>query len=431
MKALQITIITFAWPPRNSIGAHRPLSWAKYWSEAGADVRVLTARKYGYDEPLDLEMPDLPGVDVIEVDYATNYTSFIGTILQSSLGGFLRRVHYRLRRSKSIVRNPREKWLSAALRLTDHIALTSDVVVSTFDPRAVHEIGSAMKKVNPDLIWVADYRDLWSLNHAPSWNPEQRERERKTEVRTVGDNADLVCSVSEELSRKQGEFFAKPWLCVTNGFDVDLKDIQEALATRTGKRSGPLNIVYTGKLYKGLRDPSPLFRVIAEMEQNADIAKGDVQVHLYGGQVDGLAEIMGSGKYDQFVTLHGHVTRDTALRAQRDADLLLLLESPLPEAKGVLTGKIFEYMSSGVPILSLGSTKDSAIGTVLSSTATGMCPEDNPETIRNTLIDIMSGRTPDWFSPDLNVIGTYSRKAQAVKLLAAIYELRSIKSAQV
>lgn len=423
MTALRITIITFAWPPRNSIGAHRPVSWARYWSEAGAEVRVLTAKKYGYDEPLDLEVPDLPGVDIIEVDYATTFTSIIGPILQSFLGRFLRKIYSRLRRSTSIIRNPRENWLSAALKLADQIALSSDVLVSTFDPRAVHEIGSAMKTANPNLIWVADYRDLWSLNHATSLNPEQLIREQTTEIRTVGENADLVCSVSEELSRKQGEFVNKPWLCVTNGFDVDWESIRENLSSCAKSPAVPLNIVYTGKLYKGLRDPSPLLRVIAQMEQNAYISKGDIQVQIYGGQIDGMSEILGSGQYDHFVKLNGHVTRDTALQAQRDADILLLLESPIPEARGVLTGKIFEYMSSGVPILSLGSRKDSAIGRILSSTSTGLCTEDDPLIIRQALHDTLEGRELEWFEPKLEVIQSYSRKAQAEKLLKRIDEL--------
>jgi len=430
MTNLKITIVTFAWPPRNSIGAHRPLSWAKYWSEAGVEVRVLTAKKYSYDEPLDLEVPNLPGVEIIEVDYATNYTTFIGKILKSSLGGFLRKIYPRLRRSTSIIRNPRDKWLSVALTLADQIALSSDVIVSTFDPRAVHEIGAAMKTANPDLIWVADYRDLWTLNHATSLNPEQRIREQAIEDRTVRANADLVCSVSDELSRKQGEYLNKPWLCVTNGFDVNLENSQKTSLNPARSHSVPLSIVYTGKLYKGFRDPSPLLRVIKEMEQSGAIFKSDIQVHIFGGQIDGLSEIMGSGEYDNFVTLHGHVPRETALQAQRDADLLLLLESPRPEASGVLTGKIFEYMSSGVPILSLGSKKDSAIGRILATTATGICTEDDPKTIREVLLDVNEGKMPGWFEPDINEIMSYSREAQANKLLKCIVELRNQKIKQ-
>jgi glycosyltransferase involved in cell wall biosynthesis len=423
MTALRITIVTFAWPPRNSIGAHRPLSWAKYWSNAGMNVRILTAEKYGYDAPLDLEVPELPGVEVIEVDYATGSTSLAARVLQSPLSGIARKVYRALRGGAGIVRNPREKWLDAALLAANDLARDTDVVVSTYDPRAVHEIASAMKKGNPDLIWVADYRDLWSLNHAPSWNTEQRARERETELRTVASRADMVCSISEELSRQQGEFVGKPWVCITNGFDVDLQDIQTALAPPRRRPTGSLNIVYTGKLYPGLRDPSPLFEVIANMEKNGEISQGEIAVNIFGGQVDGLEEIMKSGRFSHFVTVHGHVKREIALSEQRKADLLLLLESPLPEARGVLTGKIFEYMSAGVPILSLGSRNDSAIGEVLATTSTGACTEDDPEAIQQILRDILVGRTPGWFAPKLDIIGGYSREAQAKKLLDRITEL--------
>ena len=44
MKKLKITIITYSWPPRNSISVHRPYSWARYWSQQGHDITILTAK---------------------------------------------------------------------------------------------------------------------------------------------------------------------------------------------------------------------------------------------------------------------------------------------------------------------------------------------------------------------------------------------------
>lgn len=423
MRKLRITIVTFAWPPRNSIGAHRPLSWAKYWSEAGVNVRVLTARKYSYDEPLDLEIPSLPGVEVIEVDYATGSTSFAARVLASPLGSIARRTYRKMRGVRTRIKNPREKWLEATLPLLETLAQDTDVVVSTYDPRSVHQIGARFKQHNPNIVWVADYRDLWSLNHAPDWTVDQRAHERAIEEETVALHADLISSVSEDLARQQGEFVKKPWICITNGFDVDMKEIERALTAKRSACGTPINIVYTGKLYRGYRDPSVLFQVISEMELAGEIGRGDIAVNIYGGQVDGLDEIMGEGNYDHFVHLHGHVTRSEALRAQREADLLLLLESPLPEAHGVLTGKIFEYMSTGVPILSLGSLQDSAIGKVLSSTKTGSCTEDQPEQIRNILQCAIAGHQQPWFTPVLNKIESYSRKAQSSAFLKHIQSL--------
>ena len=69
MSKLRIVIITYSWPPRNSISTHRPYSWARYWSEKGEKVTVITGEKQNFDEPLDMPLQDLEGVEVIEVPY--------------------------------------------------------------------------------------------------------------------------------------------------------------------------------------------------------------------------------------------------------------------------------------------------------------------------------------------------------------------------
>lgn len=414
---MRITIITFAWPPRNSIGAHRPWSWAKYWSEAGVQVRVLTARKYSYDEPLDLDLPPLPGVEVIETDYVSGSVSFAALIASSPLGGIVRRIFHILRGAGQMEHNPREKWFPAILPKAAELAQEADIVVSTYDPRMVHQIGAAMKQSNPNLVWVADYRDLWSLNHISNWTDAQRIQEQMIEQQTVGKLADMVCSVSEELARQQGEFIGKPWLPVTNGFDVNIAEIAARLENRKTPAGGVLNIVYTGKIYEGLRDPSPLFNTIADMEDDGEIQRGEIVVNIYGGQVEGIESIMKSGRYNHFVTLQGHVSRDVALEKQCGADLLLLLESPLPEARGVLTGKIFEYISAGVPILSLGSRWDSEICRLLNVTRTGFCAGNDQQRIRSILTDTRHGHRFEWFAPQLKEINRYSRRFQANILL--------------
>lgn len=383
---------------------------------------VLTARKYDYDEPLDLKLPALPGVEVIETDYAQGRVSVVQWLARGPLRHLARWVYRRIRGKLPAVRNPRDGWLDAVRPELSKLAARSDVVVSTYDPRAVHEIGALMKAVNPSVYWVADYRDLWSLNHAANWTNAQLTRETMTERSTVGAFADLVTSVSDELARAQGEWAGKSWLTITNGFDVDLAEIRKAVEQPLPETARPLRIVYTGKIYPRLRDPSPLLHELIAMEDEGLIDRGAVVVDVFGGQVDGLDPSLRAGRFGHLLRLHGHVSRETALAAQRDAHLLLLLESPLPEARGVLTGKIFEYIATGVPILSLGSRLDSAIGALLRTTGTGICTEDDPALIRTSILERANGRRPLWFKPDLEMIGTYSREAQAKRLLTAIHE---------
>jgi glycosyltransferase involved in cell wall biosynthesis len=161
------------------------------------------------------------------------------------------------------------------------------------------------------------------------------------------------------------------------------------------------------------------------------IARGAVEVHLYGGQLEGLKSIVRSGQYDHILRLHGHVSREVALSAQAEAHLLLLLESPRSDARGVLTGKVFEYIASGVPILSLGSRRDSAIGRLLAQTGTGLCTEDNAEIIRGAILSRITG-APEWFAPNLDQVAKYSRERQAMILyetMCSLYQQRVETSA--
>lgn len=424
---LRITIVTYNWPPRNAIGTHRPYSWAKYWSRAGHRVRVVTAKKYTYDAPLDLNLPALDDVDVIETDYVSGLGRLANAVLSSPFRSIATKLYRRTRGVGTAPNNPREAWPSALSPLIQGLADDADVVVSTFGPRSCHLIGAEFKKANPDLLWVADYRDLWSLNHIESWTDERRAEHRANELASVGRHADLLTTVSDELSEKlQSLHHGKPTLTVANGFDSDLAALEARIQQRRHRmRSGPLRIVYTGKIYPGLRDPAPLMEAVLEGEQNGSLQRASVELHIYGGQVDGMEALLSSGRYAHFVQLHGHVPREVALKAQAEADLLLLLESPLPEAKGMLTGKLFEYMFSGVPILSLGSPPDSAIARVIDETKTGICAQADKSRISKLLMRLQRGDQITGFAPDVTRIMSYSRENLAILMLENIANFRS------
>ncbi|MGY1529602.1 hypothetical protein [Luteimonas sp. A649] len=273
-----------------------------------------------------------------------------------------------------------------------------------------------MKAKCPRLMWIADYRDLWSFNHAVHWSEAQRHAERDVELATVGEHADFITSVSDELAEQQGAWLQKPYATITNGFDVDPDALRATLKRSLAQPTLPLRIVYTGKIYPGLQDISPLLDTIVDLESAGDIPRGVIEVHVYGGQTDGLDSVRRTERFRHLLRVHGHVRRDEALAAQSGADLLLLMESPLPQASGVLTGKVFEYISTGVPILSLGSRRSSAIGALLRETRTGICTEDSRETISVALKARLAGEDLAWFSPSEAAILTYTRERQAMAL---------------
>jgi hypothetical protein len=91
---------------------------------------------------------------------------------------------------------------------------------------------------------------------------------------------------------------------------------------------------------------------------------------------------------------------------------LLLLESGKAEARGVLTGKLFEYLVSGTPILAVGIDRQNAAGELLESTGTGCCSTNADELKQLFLAATKSGKF-DFFNPRIELITQYSRDKQA------------------
>lgn len=421
MTGPSILIVSYNWPPRNAVGTHRPYAWAKYWSEAGAAVTVLTAAKRSFDAPLDLHLPDLPGVRVIETPYGGTSLSLIDRWSRhDKLRTVLKRIRGYLRKTVATTTDPRGAWQQAVQGVLAAQAPEHDFIVSTYGPEASHLIAYDAKRINPDLVWVADYRDLWSQNPGVKLPEHIRAQLRTKEAATVGQHADIVTAVSEDMIEKLGEFCTGRLVLSPNGFDLTLADLRQIVANPHKPSGKPLRLVHTGTVYAGLRDPSPLLEALADMADREEIITGDITVDFYGERVDPIRKLMENPRFRPFLRTPGHVSRDEALRLQRTADMLLLLESPAPEARGVLTGKLFEYISAGRPIICVGSRPDFEIGKILQQTGTGQVGDPaKRDWITDIIRQQVSGaEEPEWFAPRLSEISRYTRKGQSMALLA-------------
>ena len=74
---------------------------------------------------------------------------------------------------------------------------------------------------------------------------------------------------------------------------------------------------------------------------------------------------------DIFVKYIEYLPHDEVIKEQRRSKVLLLLANDTKNAKGILTGKLFEYMATGVPILAVGPP-DGDMAMVLAETAAGL-----------------------------------------------------------
>jgi glycosyltransferase involved in cell wall biosynthesis len=413
MSSPRILIISYNWPPRNAIGTHRPYSWAKYWSQWGADVTVLTACKCSFDEPLDLNLPQLEGVRVLEMPYlSTGLRSSSSSIFKDGAIARLKAIRRFLVKSLGLEVDIRRGWFRAASRNATAMADQFDAVVSTYGPAASHLLAAAMKRRNPALRWTADYRDLWAT--PPRGSRKARQEERVT----VGRFADALTTVSDELAEDLQRSLGQKSVVIYNGFDSVAsasKAMQPQVLQPRASEPQALRIVYTGLITPGDRDPTLLFRAIKQLEPSLKKANITITVEFYGARLGDLKRIIAHESAEDISVIFGHVNRDTALQQQMSADALLMLESP--EKNGNLTGKIFEYLAAGRPIISIGSRKQSAIGRLLGSCGSGICIEEDIDLLKGALLDLAIGVDLGWFQPREERILEYSRENQARKML--------------
>src|SRR5207237_63648 len=128
---------------------------------------------------------------------------------------------------------------------------------------------------------------------------------------------------------------------IANGCDFD------DFAGLEYRPSTKLRITHTGN-FQGKRDPKPFFRALAESGVEDVVVRFAGDVRAADRE---YAEALGLGDR---IELLGYVSRRRSLELQRDTEVLLLL---IPDAggrgKGVLTGKIFEYLAAERPILAV------------------------------------------------------------------------------
>lgn len=360
---LRVLIVSYRFPPYNSIGAVRVGKTAKFLARFGHDVRVLTAR----DQPLD------PSLEVEIAPGHVHATPWLNVNAPAELAsGGRQRV-----REHGFARQGRGAVIRRLGGLYRSVVNLPDGQVGWY-PFAVRAGTRLLRGWRPDLIfasampftsllvarrlsrrfgvpWVAEMRDLWDYGDPAPGTAWRRPLEARLERRTLGSARALV-TVSEPLAETLRGRYGKPVQVVLNGYDEEDRPAQ--VAPRDPR--APLEIVYTGMVYEGKRDPSPLFAAIRDLGERGR----RVRVSFYGRYLDvvrGLAERHGVADR---VALHGSVPYREALRIQAAADALLLLLWNDPRERGVFTGKFFEYLAARRPILAIGPDDNVAACTI-------------------------------------------------------------------
>lgn len=411
----------------NSTASHRPYSWAKYWSRMGYSVTVLTVTKEIKGNDLNYNCSNF---EVIEVEnkFRNKLKKILGYKNESMDNNNNSKISLKSKilnklknffNSRGIVtwdaRYPNlcDFWIKGAFNIIKKRKF--DLVISTFAPYATHLVALKYKKCNPDVFWVADYRDLWSQNHMFKGLFPFTLIEKYLEKK-VNQSADLIITVSEPLAYKIASKYKLSHVeVVENGFDLeDLENIPKEKFWNDNK----IRLVYTGSIYKETRDPSPLFEAINMINSSTYRNLLDKLEVIFAGFKANLDELVAKYSVSSWVKYVGFLPREDILRMQRDAHALIFLECE--KVDGILTGKLFEYLFSGTQILGIGITDKSAPGKLIKESGLGINFGKDAEKIRDYLIDLLRKETKPVFEKNISFLEKYTREYQAKRLLELV-----------
>lgn len=374
----KVLIITYYWPPSGGAGVQRWLKFAKYLPEFGWQPVVLTvdpefASYPQRDESLSSEVGPDCLVYTTKSFELYNLYKLISRKKEVPYGGFANESKESLfqkvskfMRGNFLLPDPRKGWNKYALKKAIELIRKFDIdtVVTTSPPHSTQLIGLALKKRFKTIRWVADLRDPWTdiyyynqFKHTAIALKIDRNYERE-----VVENADLLISVSEDVKRifanKSAQPIAEKAGVIPNGFDSEDFGVGELPQEKKNV------ITYTGTISEAY----DVDCLLVALQQLSVEWNEKLLIRFVGKIPSTIASRFRETGFE--VELVGYVDHPKSIEYLFRSDLLLLVIPKVPNNKGILTGKFFEYLAAQKPVLAIGPV-DGDLAQIIAETRCG------------------------------------------------------------
>ncbi|MEU9506129.1 glycosyltransferase [Micromonospora sp. NPDC048170] len=254
-------------------------------------------------------------------------------------------------------------WASVRRALRLHARRPFDVVLATGNPFASFAAAWLFNKIT-GVPYVLDYRDSWTLDlfaDEPHYEPDHPVWAWERRVLRGASRAAFVNDALRGWHAERYPEVADRMMVVPNGWDRDLLSVVEAPPAEASREAAaPLRFSYLGTV-TAAQPVEALVEAFASARQHPDIADSTLNVYGHLGFFRGsdvqLLERLGldpaRGQTDDAATgvrYRGPVAKTDVATAYAESDVLVFLAGG---ARYVTSGKIFEYMASGKPIVSV------------------------------------------------------------------------------
>jgi glycosyltransferase involved in cell wall biosynthesis len=368
----RVLFLAYFFPPLGGGGCQRTLKLVRYLRSQAWLSTVVTTRDRDYwilDPTLSEEIP--PDAEVIRVGGFTalkllRLLSRAGVPVQETQGARRAAPLRALRSLQSWMFFPDayREWATAAHRAAKARIEAGgiDAMWTTSSPESAHMAGLILKQMHR-VPWVADFRDPWVgrvTYRPPTRLHDARHRAAERRVVTAADRVTLVSEALVRLYRERyPDIDPARFVFLPNGFDSDdwrrAERVDEERRMRGGEATQEKHrfvLLHAGQLAHRPTVRTLLAAARRVLDRDAR-AREDLRLRFIGGN-----EEIGPRDKDRIalgdvLEINPSQPHLESLASMRRAQVLLLLGHGGAADSLLYTGKLYEYLSSGRPVLGI------------------------------------------------------------------------------
>jgi glycosyltransferase involved in cell wall biosynthesis len=373
----KVLIVTYYWPPSGGAGVQRWLKFSKYLPELGWDPIVLTVDpEYAAYPVTDFSLKnDLPSSVKVHITHALNYfdiykknkSKIPSAGFANSADNTLKGKILRFIRGNFFLPDPRKGWNKYAFKKACELIGNEGIkhIITTSPPHSTQLIGLKIKKKYPTIKWIADLRDPWTdiyyykqfyPTFISKWIDARLEKivlKKADKIITIGASLKNLFSLKVKGIENKTEV-------ITNGYDED--DFSGMTATIPSV----FTITYVGTL----SDIYPVNGFLNALQIFKE--KGnEFMLRFIGTVSQNQKDLIQSKAGDSTLEFIPYVDHPSAIEFMLKTSVLLLIIPDHQSNKSIITGKLFEYIASGKPVICLGPDDGDAAG-IMRNTGHGM-----------------------------------------------------------
>ncbi len=433
MNPKKVLIISYYWPPGGGAGVQRWLKFVKYLPHFGWTPVVYA--------PLNGEMPvadaslekDIPtGTEVIRQPIWEPYDAYkkfvgagkhekinTGFLTERKKPGFFEKISVWMR-GNLFIPDARCYWIKPSIKfLLRYLEQNPvDALVSTGPPHSLHLIALAISK-QTGIPWLADFRDPWTridYYHDLMLTSYANRKHHQLE-RAVITDASRVVVVGNTMKKEFESDYKRSVDVITNGYDE--ADVSVQPVTHSGK----FTLAHVGTLVRS-RNPVALWETLGSMAASDPAFARDLELRLTGKVDFAVKESISQAGLTPYVQFIDYLPHDQVIAEQQRTFALLLILNDTPNAKGILTGKLFEYLAARRPILCIGPP-DGDAASVIAETGSGItCNFKDQNSMHQVITEWYNkfkSKTPHQSGTGIE---KYSRKNLTERLVSMLNEMQ-------